>query len=206
MPSNAGNNAIEKANDPYSEGKVLQVGLSYIVSTVKSGLLFVDQQAASERIVYERYCKSRAKGGEVAQRILFPQTVELSQSQSETLKEIREDLGHLGWEIEWAGANTFIVNATPSDVKKENIQVLVEGAVDGYVANMLNLMGSKDDNITVAMARQMSVKRGEKLEKEEMINIINHLFASTHSGYSPSGVKTFWIMQEPEIKQGFKKR
>ncbi|MDE7150320.1 MAG: DNA mismatch repair endonuclease MutL [Bacteroidales bacterium] len=184
--------------------KFMQFALAYIVSTVKSGLLFVDQQAASERIIYERYMKSRRQNEtQVGQRILFPQTIQLAPAQSEVLKEIREKLALWGWEIEWVGGGSFIVNAVPAQTREEEIASLIENTVDDYIGKMMNVRGRQEDNVAAALARQTSVRHGQVLSREEMMSLINGLFASSCPHWSPSGRRTYWIMPESDIRQAF---
>lgn len=185
--------------------KFLQFASAYIVTTVKSGLLFVDQQAASERIIYERYLKNRQPHENPAgQRLLFPKTIQLSPAQSDVLKDIREKLAAWGWEIEWVGGGSFIVNAAPAQTKDEDIAALVENTVDDYISRMMTVHGRQEDNVAVALARQTAVRHGQVLSRAEMMSLINDLFASECPHLSPSGRRTYWIMPETEVKQAFK--
>ena len=187
--------------------KFLQFASAYIVTTVKSGLLFVDQQAASERIIYERYLrqqKLQPHENPAGQRLLFPQTIQLSPAQSDVLKDIREKLAAWGWEIEWVGGGSFIVNAAPAQTKDEDIAALVENTVDDYISRMMTVHGRQEDNVAVALARQTSVRHGQLLSRAEMMNLINDLFASECPHLSPSGRRTYWIMPETDVKQAFK--
>ncbi len=185
--------------------KFLQFASAYIVTTVKSGLLFVDQQAASERIIYERYLKNKQPHENPAgQRLLFPKTIQLSPSQSDVLKDIREKLAAWGWEIEWVGGGSFIVNAAPAQTKDEEIAALVENTVDDYISRMMTVHGRQEDNVAVALARQTAVRHGQILSRAEMMSLINDLFASECPHLSPSGRRTYWIMPETDVKQAFK--
>ena len=202
---NLSEEAISEAADNDLGGKIMQFASTYIVSTVKTGLLFVDQQAASERIIYDRYLKTQQDGEhQAAQRLLFPQTVQLSASQSDILKDIREKLFRWGWEIEWVGNGSFIVNAAPSQISEKDIARLIENMVDDYMAHMLKPGEAKDDHVAGALAKQSAVKAGQVLSKEEMMSLINDLFASSCPQWSPSGRRTYWIMPETEVKRAFK--
>ncbi len=196
--------ALSEAADNDLGGKIMQFASAYIVSTVKTGLLFVDQQAASERIIYERYLKTQQNSEhQAAQRLLFPQRVQLSAAQSDILKDIREKLFRWGWEIEWVGNGSFIVNAAPSQTPEKDIARLIENMVDDYMAHMLKPGDAKDDHVAAALAKQSAVKPGQILSKDEMMSLINDLFASSCPHWSPSGRRTYWIMPETEIKRAF---
>ncbi|MDE6439958.1 MAG: DNA mismatch repair endonuclease MutL, partial [Bacteroidales bacterium] len=185
--------------------KFLQFASAYIVTPVTAGFLFADQQAASERIIYERYLKSTQPHEKPAgQRLLFPKTIQLSPSQSDVLKEIREKLAAWGWEIEWVGGGSFIVNAAPAQTQDEDIAALVENTVDDYISRMMTVHGRQEDNVAVALARQTAVRHGQVLSRAEMMSLINDLFASECPHLSPSGRRTYWIMPETEVKQAFK--
>lgn len=196
--------ALSEAADNDLGGKIIQFASAYIVSTVKTGLLFVDQQAASERITYERYLKTKhPHENQAAQRLLFPQTVQLSASQSDVLKDIREKLFRWGWEIEWVGNDTFFINAAPSQIPEKDLARTIENTVDDYMAHMLKPGSPQDDQVAAALAKQCAVKAGQPLSKEEMMSLINDLFASSCPHWSPFGRRTYWIMPETEIKRAF---
>ncbi len=197
---NAG--AEEKTSDT---ARIFQIFDRYIVTPLKSGLAFIDQEAASERIIYNDYARPQ-NDNVPSQNTLFPQTVELSSSHAQILNDVRDKLNTLGWAVEWVGANSFILNAFPAGIQEGRVQEILENLLDDYAANLMKTSSGMEENLALAMARQMSVKAGTTLSQEEMFYIVNRLFSETQSEISPSGRKTLWILSEKALSDMFSKR
>ncbi len=148
-----------------------QLQNKYIITSIKSGLLVVDQQRAHERILYERFIEMIEKQQSISQQQLFPQTIVFSPSDAEIIKEIKKELYFLGFDINDFGRNTFVVNGSPAEMTDENPQNIIEGMLENYKKNLINLKVDKKSNIALSMAKNMSVKHGKKLEKEEIFEI-----------------------------------
>lgn len=185
--------------------RIFQIFDRYIVTPLKSGLAFIDQEAASERIIYNDYARPQ-NDNVPSQNTLFPQTVELSSSHAQILNDVREKLNTLGWAVEWVGANSFILNAFPVGIQESRVQEILENLLDEYAANLIKNTSGMEENLALAMARQMSVKAGTPLSQEEMFYIVNRLFSEAQSEISPSGRKTLWILSEKALSDMFSKR
>lgn len=192
-------------SDSRTQARIFQIFDRYIVTPLKSGLAFIDQEAASERIVYNDYMNPQ--GDSVpSQNTLFPQTVELSSSHVQILNDVRDKLGTLGWSVEWVGANSFLVNAIPSGIQESRVQEILENLLDAYAANLLKTPAGIEENLASAMARQMAVKAGTSLSQEEMFYIVGRLFSGPDAEVSPSGRKILWILSENALSDIFSKR
>ena len=185
--------------------RIFQIFDRYIVTPLKSGLAFIDQEAASERIIYNDYARPQ-NDNVPSQNTLFPQTVELSSSHAQILNDVREKLNTLGWAVEWVGANSFILNAFPASIQEGRVQEILENLLDDYAASLMKTSSGMEENLALAMARQMSVKAGTSLSQEEMFYIVNRLFSEAQSEISPSGRKTLWILSEKALSDMFSKR
>jgi DNA mismatch repair protein MutL len=189
--------------------KFFQVAQSYIVSTFSSGLLLIDQQAASERILFDEFCQRTTDSSVTSKQLLFPQSITLSVSQTETLKEIEQELKELGWDFSWLGDNSFMINAVPAVetvastaiAEEQDLQRTMEEILDAYIRKIMNRSGedSNHNRVAAAMAKRMSVKHGKKLHNEEISSMIHRLFSSSHPHRSPSGKATFKVISAKEL-------
>jgi DNA mismatch repair protein MutL len=93
-----------------------QLHRRYIVSHIKSGFILIDQQAAHERILFERYIAQLAHNSKSSQRQLFPQTIELNAEDTEIMREMLEDVNALGFDIQEFGRQSFVIHSFPSDI------------------------------------------------------------------------------------------
>ena len=181
-----------------------QLQNSYIATTIKSGLLVIDQQRAHERILFDQFMNSIESQHSTSQQQLFPQTIVFSQADAALIKELKKDLYYLGFDIEDFGSNTFVVNGSPSEWVDENPQDMIESMLENYKKNLIDLKLDKKMNLSLAMARNMSIKHGKKLEKEEIQNLIDRLFACKIPYQSPSGKKVLFTLTLDELSEKFK--
>lgn len=182
--------------------KVFQMFDRYIIAPLKSGLAVIDQEAASERIIFNDYM-GKEEGQVVSQSTLFPQTIELSPAHSELLLEIREELNCLGWSIEWIGAHAFMLNALPAQIQEGRSAEILESILDSYAYNLLHSKTSKEENVASATARQLAIKAGTQLTQEEILYIVNRLFSGKSPEISPSGKKIIRVFSLQELSEIF---
>jgi len=159
--------------------KLFQVQNRFIVANVKSGLLIVDQQKAYERIIFERI-SSNAEGQAISrQRLLFPQSIQLSAVDSQILSEIIDDLDSLGFEI------VDFIDSLLEDFKKYRTST------------------TDDQRIKLAriIAGSMALKTEKGLKVEEMQQLIDELFACQVPDFAPDGSKVLKIIQINEIEK-----
>jgi DNA mismatch repair protein MutL len=190
----------EKAN---TRKKPFQMQKSYIITQIKSGLMIIDQQAAHERILYEKHLQGLQEGTVWGQTQLFSETVELSPGKAEVLKSILSEVNRMGFEIDEFGNNSFIVRGLPVGFKsKEGLTRDIEKLVEDY---MENVSFSKEINSRLAqtLAYASCLKRGTSLEEAEMQDLIDQLFACETPYKSPTGRKCFITMELDDIKKRF---
>jgi DNA mismatch repair protein MutL len=186
-------------NSIYAANKLFQVQNRFIVANVKSGLLIVDQQKANERIIFERI-SSNAEGQAITrQRVLFPQTIQLSAVDSEVITELTADLDSLGFEISAMGGGTFVINTVPSNMPSGEIIDFIDGLLEDFKKDRTD--SSDDQRIKLAriIAGNMAVKTAQTLKVEEMQQLIDELFACQVPDVAPDGSRVLRIIQVNEI-------
>lgn len=181
---------------------IFQIFNSYIVTPLKSGLAIIDQQAASERVLYNSYTEGE-QGNIPSQSTLFPQTVEFSAADTEIMQEIKSELSHLGWAIEWIGANAFMVNALPQDVPESRVQYILESIVHAYAERLLSEKEELRENVALAAACELSIKKGTPLSQEEILYLTNQLFSGIKPDVSPSGKPVLWFIGQDALTDFF---
>jgi DNA mismatch repair protein MutL len=182
----------------------IQLKNRYILTPVKSGLMMIDQRRAHERILYEKYIRSFAMNYPVAQRTLFPVTIDLDQSDYIILKEIIEDLHTIGFDIRDFGASTIVIAGYPAHNHEENPKELLELFLEYFKSTEGDIKISVRDKIARSMALAGAVGYGESLSQPVMQELIDNLFACEAPGYSPSGKPVVVIMGIDEIEKKFK--
>ena len=181
----------------------LQLQQSYIITTVKSGLLVVDQHLAHKRVLYEKYLREIENNTEASQQELFPQHITLNPNDASLLKEIMPDLENIGFRIQKMNDSTFVINGTPADSKNNDAVTLLEKILEMYKTNLTDLKLDKRLNIARSLASQLAIKSGQNLTPIEMQDLIDRLFACAVSEVSPDGKKIYTILNINELKTRF---
>jgi len=160
-----------------SERQFFQIHNRFIISPIKSGFMLIDQQAAHERILYERFLQQLQNHSGVSQQSLFPQSLTLNGADFELLKELLNDIRALGFDIREFGKNTVVVEGVPADLNNADGHQLLEHLLEGFKNNLSILKLDKRDNLARSLARNAAVKAGTKLSLEEMSLLTDQLFA-----------------------------
>ncbi|MCD4773535.1 MAG: DNA mismatch repair endonuclease MutL [Bacteroidales bacterium] len=195
---------MSNIENDYQDRKIFQIQNRFILTFIKSGVLIISQQNAHERILYERFLKMLENKKGPSQQELFPQSIHFTPGDAEIIKDIRKDILNVGFDIEEFGRNTFVVNGTPPDISNSNIKETLEGIIENYKKNMLDLHLDRKINIARSMAVNLSVKAGKKLQIEEMGILIDELFACQIPEKSPGGKSTIHIISFEELSAIFK--
>ncbi|MCP2043521.1 DNA mismatch repair endonuclease MutL [Pontibacter sp. HSC-36F09] len=188
-----------------TSSKTLQVHHKYLLVQVKSGVMIIDQQAAQERILFEKYMASLQKKMVTSQALLFPQTIELSPADSALVKELRAEFQELGFQFEDFGGNTIILNAIPADVQAANEKELLEELIEQYKNNLATLKLDKRENLARAMAKRLASKLQPRMSDLEMNSLVDKLFGCEVPNYTPGGQKTLVIMELGQLHELFLK-
>ena len=194
---------FEQQEETKQNTQYLQVNQSYIVTTVKSGLLLIDQHLAHSRVLFEKYLKELENNNGVSQQELFPQALSLNVNDASLLKELLPDLEKLGFVLEQANQTTFMINGTPSDAAGCDAVSLLEKILDNYKLNSTDLQLDRKLNLAKTMAMQLSIKTQTRLSEREMQNIVDQLFACNVAEVAPNGRKTYVIIAMEDLIDRF---
>ena len=181
-----------------------QIQSQYIVTPVKSGMIIIDQQAAHERILFEKYLTNLDNTNGSSQKMLFPQNVDLNISDFKLVMELEEEIRALGFIFEVFGKSNLKISGIPSDLLPGKEKELFEGLVDQYKVNKAELTIPIRENLARSLAKRSAMKSGQRLDREEMNILIDNLFACSNPNYAPDGRSTFCIFDLNKIDNYFK--
>jgi DNA mismatch repair protein MutL len=192
---------IQPESQEGDRANVFQFQNRYIISTIKSGLVLIDQQRAHERILYEQYLDRISQHQQVIQQELFPCQVSFSSSDADLLNEIMEDLNTAGFQLNNLGKNTFVVSGTPAGIQETDMQALLENLLDQFKKNLIEPDIDKSTNLARSLASSLSKRSGRRLFIEEMIHLIDELFSCKAPDLTPDGRKVFTVIPLEQIDQ-----
>lgn len=204
--SDKGEDIIEQATEKEEKTKPFQIHQQYILCQIKSGFILIDQQAAHERILYEKYMQSFNGSVVSIQKELFPQTLEFNVPDATILKEILPQVNQLGFDIQEFGKNAFVIHGTPTDIsmfREVNAQVVIENLVEQYKNNQQSVKKEKGEFIAKTLAKSGALRRGKKLSAEEMEKLIGMLFVCQQPNYTPDGRATIITFNEQDLEKLF---
>ena len=206
LPGNRGMDMDNGTIQKIGEKQIFQLHKRFIISQIKSGFMLIDQQAAHERILYERFLEQLENRQGASQQSLFPQTVTLSPGDFELVKDLLPDIHSLGFQIREFGKNTLVVEGIPADIRNSINEVeMLEQLIEGFKNNQSVLKLNKRDNLARTLAKNTAIKNGIFLSAEEMNGIIDELFACGMPNVSLSGKPVIITITLEELIQKFEK-
>ena len=175
----------------------------YIMTAVKSGLMVIDQHRADIRILYERYIQQQTSKVVSTQKILFPETIQLTASEAVTFQTIIPMLTSLGFDLSDLGGNTFAINGIPTGIEGIDPVMLLRRMVTDANAQGRGVAEELHSAVALSLARSTAVPYGQVLSNEEMDNLINALFACSNVNYTPDGKPVITILPQSDIDKLF---
>jgi DNA mismatch repair protein MutL len=185
------------------EKSVFQFKLKYLVRPVKNGLMVIHQQAAHERILFEKFLLKMQRRVGTSLPSLFPQTVNLSAADFALVMEMENEIRALGFQFDVFGRNTLVVSGMPAETAGGNEKDLFEGLIEQFKQNQSELSVNLTENLASALAKRAAIKMGQKLGREEMDSLVEGLFSCRNPNYSSDGSTTFFIIETSKIESYF---
>ncbi|MEM9981445.1 MAG: DNA mismatch repair endonuclease MutL, partial [Bacteroidota bacterium] len=187
----------------HTESNLLQLHLRYIVTQVKSGLMVIDQHAAHQRILYDKYLATLQNKNGISQQLLFPTTVTLNSSDYELMKELSEELQALGFAFAFADDYQLVLQGLPAGVRFENEKEMLEGFIEQLKHQQASLQLPVYERMANSLAKRTAIRPNTKLSSVEMNTLVAQLFTSSNPNYTPSGEPTLVILDMVKLGEMF---
>ncbi|MEE1338304.1 MAG: DNA mismatch repair endonuclease MutL [Muribaculaceae bacterium] len=180
-----------------------QLNGKYIVSSVSSGIILVDQHRAHVKVLYERYLKQIERDEIVSQGIMFPVMLHLTPAQGAVMGEITDGLNKLGFNLSHLGGNDWTVNGMPTGVEKLDIEDTILQVIDEVNEGGKELSAKLFDKIALSVARSGAIPYGKKLSNSEAEALVEDLLALPDPNYTPDGKKVINTLSLEQINKMF---
>jgi DNA mismatch repair protein MutL len=195
--------AAELAEYPLGTARA-QMFDNFIIAQNGEGLLLVDQHAAHERLVYERFKAQLASGPVPSQAQLIPLIVELHEEDCARLEEAATELERFGLYLERFGPRAIAVRETPALLGNSDIEGLVRDVADGLAEwDSIAAVSDRMEAIIARMACHGSVRSGRRLRVDEMNALLRDMEATPHSGQCIHGRPTYVALKQKDIERLF---
>ena len=176
----------------------------YIITSLKSGLLIIDQHRAHVRVLFDQYLTNIRNQQGVSQQLLFPEIVTFTPAEATLVPSLLEDLRYIGFDLSNLGNNSYAINGLPSGVENLDPVALVKDAVSRAIDTGCQVHEEICDALALSLAKAVAIRPGQSLSSEEMDNLIASLFSSSSSSYTPDGKVILSKLTDDELDKRFK--
>lgn len=190
-------NQIEQVHTTY------QLHNKYIVSTIKSGMLVMDQHRAHQRVLYEDFLKNITVKESVSQQLLFPLELHFTIQEIIIIKELKDDLESTGFIFSNFSDESLEIMGVPVSVPESEVSIILEQLISDVENEVPDSHFSATDLLAKSMAKSLAIKTGQSLEKDEQEHLVNKLFACKEPNVSPTNKTTFITMSVDELDKKF---
>jgi DNA mismatch repair protein MutL len=187
------------------DAEVSQLFNTYIVFPVRDCFYLIHQQAAHERIIYERLSGALQGKPVATQTTLFPVTLDLTPADAVLLNELLPDLQPMGYTIEPLGKTAFVIQGTPADIETGSEKMILEKILEQYKHFSGELKISNREVLLRTVSWQQSIRPGVPLSKKEMLHLVSGLFQCSQPNMTASGRPTYMEFTRDQLEKMFQR-
>nr|WP_297163855.1 DNA mismatch repair endonuclease MutL [uncultured Dysgonomonas sp.] len=176
----------------------------FILTSVKSGLMMIDQRRAHVRILFDQFLQNIKLKKGISQRTLFPEIVEFSSSEAAMVPYLLDDIEAVGFDLSNLGNNSYAINGVPSEIDKINSVELIHNMVSKSIETGSDVKEEIQEALALSLAYAAAIPYGHRLTNDETSDIVNRLLASPSHKYTPDGKLIISILDDIEIDKRFK--
>jgi DNA mismatch repair protein MutL len=196
-------NLFEHKISETEEFNLWQYQNKYIMCQTETGLMIIDQHAAHERVLYEKATSMLDSQAAFSQQLLMPIMISLSKIDYHIVESIQSELKSLGFNFKFLKEDKIELTGLPSDVKIGDENKIFQDLINKYKEYELKLNLDKRDNLAKSFACRSAVKAGDKLARQEMLGLIDSLFACKMPYVCPHGRPTVIRITTDELDKRF---
>ena len=183
------------------------IGRLYVLAESPEGLVLIDQHAAHERVMYEKFLKDLGADAAPSQKLLLPVTLELEARDAAFLRGNLKTLHKLGLGVSEFGDRTWLVDAVPPDFPLENLPQTFRNIVDELrrSGEQVHARRLSEDKIATAVCRH-AVKAHDPLKGRELVGLLQQLHRCELPYTCPHGRPTMIQISYAELEKKFGRR
>ena len=195
--------SIFDENSSEKKQRTFQLHNKYIVNTIKSGMLVINQHRAHQRVLYEDFLQHITIKEAVSQQLLFPLRLEFSNSEIVILQSLKEQLEHTGFMFSKLENDTVELSGVPVRVSEANVSLVLEQLINDVENEVPDSNFSQTDLLAKSLAKSLAIKTGQQLTIQEQEHLLNRLFACKEPSISPTNRLTFVTMSVEDLDKKF---
>jgi len=180
-----------------------QFGGTYVIAEAPEGMFLIDQHAAHERVLYERFWSLRQQKAPEVQGLLEPMTLQVSAQHNTLLGQQADALKEHGFELEEFGEGTILVRALPPSLAGPDAGQAVISLLDTMLEEG---EGDRRDRVAMSLACHGAIRAGKTLTMDEMRELIHQLEETATPNTCPHGRPTMVHMSADVLAREFGRR
>jgi DNA mismatch repair protein MutL len=183
--------------------KTFQIQRKYLLSSIKSGVVLINQSLAHQRILYEEFLESITVKEANSQQLLFPVKISFSSQEIEMIYTIKSELENAGFSFDEFTKDSVTIKGIPVSVTESKITIILEELLNDMDLEVPDASFSHFDVMAKSFAKTLSIKTGTQLSEKEQESLVNNLFSCKESTVSPFGKSIFKTLTLNEIDNLF---
>ncbi len=194
---------FKNENEVEQKQSTYQLNNKFIISTIKSGMLVIDQHRAHQRVLYEEFLQHITIKQGVSQQLLFPLELHFSKQEIALINQLKEDLESTGFIFQSIKEETVQITGVPVNVPESEVSIILEQLISDVENEVPDSNFSATDLLAKSMAKSLAIKTGQILTNPEQEHLVNRLFACKEPSVSPTNKTTFITMTVDELDKKF---
>ncbi|HLF29377.1 MAG TPA: DNA mismatch repair endonuclease MutL [Anaerolineae bacterium] len=183
-----------------------QIGATYIITEGPDGMYLVDQHAAHERVLFEKFIADKAGQQVAVQHLLDPLTVEFTPEDSALIEENRDTLAAIGLSLEPFGGSTWLVRSVPALLANDDIRAALADLIADLLAGEVPFAADEEAKLITRVCKRAAIKAGQVLSHHEMQELIRQLEACRSPRTCPHGRPTMIHLSADQLAKEFGRR
>ncbi len=197
----------EKMNPKVREYRVLgQVLNTYIILSDREGMLIVDQHAAQERVLYERFMGQFRGMAVERQRLIEPMIIEVTPGEKLLVHENLAQIAGFGFDVQEFGRNSFLLRTVPMVFDRLQGRDVFLSILDELKSGRSRRLDEAREERIIRKACRASVKANAPLEKAELTGVIQDLFSAENPQTCPHGRPTMLRLTQDDLEKMFRRK
>ncbi len=183
-----------------------QIGATYIIAEGPDGMYLVDQHAAHERVLFEKFVADRAEQRIASQSLLDPLPIEFTPVDSALIAEHRDTLAAIGLSLEPFGGTTWLVRSVPALLANDDIRAAMADLAADLLAGDVPFATGEEEKLITRVCKRAAIKAGQVLSHQEMQELIRQLEACRSPRTCPHGRPTMIHLSAEQLAREFGRR
>ena len=175
----------------------------YILAPTDAGLMMIHQHRAHARVLYKVLLEQITTEQAATQPLLFPEIIELTDTDLDTLERLLPELRSVGFDLEQFSPSAYSINAIPALLGQKNAVDTIMQVLHSVQDTEQTATQQWQESIALSLALQMAIPQGKALTEMEMRDLVQRLMQTSSPRYLPNGQTIITILTHEEIQKRF---